>query len=249
MRLCISGRILEGMDERPGIEEFVAMAKRAGYDGVGLRPWQVPPDASAQDIDTLQRALDDSGLSVSSIMTKSDVVEQVLPVARALGVTVLQIDKNFAEVAGLLDADMRLGPQMHTGGEFETVASAAEALDKLNSPKVGVIAEPANHMLAGEAWRDDLFAPLAGRIIGCNAQSIVVGRGAGSLKLSDGTAVACERVPWAENDQADLGGFFRALRAAGYDDYVNMLEVAPKDVPLEQFAANCANFLRPFVSQ
>lgn len=248
MKLYLSGRIIEKLDSRPGLEEFVALAAETGYDGVGLRAWQMPQPGEPGQIDRMKRLFDEAGLGVCSITTNLSGLAGALPAARALGTGVVQMWGDLAEAAALLDADMRVGPQMHTGGEFETVASAARALEKLDSPRVGVIVEPANLMLTGQAWSDELFVPLAGRIIGCNIQSIAVGQGSGTLNLRDGATVRFERLRYADNDQADFAGYFAALRAVGYDGYVDVIEVLPEETALKQYVADCAEFLRPLVS-
>jgi len=245
MKLYLSGRILETFDPRPGLEEFVSLAKETGYDGVGLRQWHIPQ--GREEIDNLKRLLDDAGMDVCSIRTTPELLQQAIEAARALGVKVLRMWDGYVEAAPSLDAGMRVGPQMHTGGEFENVSMAARTLAKIESSKVGVIPEPANLMLAGETWSEGLFAPLAGRIIGCNIQSIAVGQGEGSLTMSDGRTVNYERIPFSENDQADLPGFFSALRAVGYDHYVQMIDVVPENESLKEFAAECAKSLQPLM--
>jgi len=246
MYLTLSGRILEASERRPSALEFVALAKEAGYDGVGLRGWQLPPENTQEDPADIKACLEDAGLCVSSITVPAAAVELTAPFARELNAKVLQVSGSVSELAGAavhLDDDMRLGPQMHTGGEFETVALAAETLARIADPRVGVVVEPANHMFAGETWSEDLFKPIAERIIGCNLQSIEVGQGEQSLKLCDGSTRVYRRVPARENTQADFHGFFAALRAAGYDGYVNVIEPASKTGSIEFFARETADYM------
>jgi sugar phosphate isomerase/epimerase len=248
MNLALSGRILESMDPRPGVAEFATLAREAGYDSVGLRPWQLPAETAAAELAGIKASLDNAGLQVCSITTTVPAVEATVPLARELGVHVLQVSgsiEELAEAAAHLDDDMRLGPQMHTGGEFESVALAAKTLDRIADPRVGVILEPANHMFARETWSDSLFEPIANRIIGCNLQSVEVGVGEQSLKLRDESTRTYRRVLAPENTQADFPGFFAALRAVGYQGYVDVIEPAAKDRSAQDLARATAAFLRP----
>jgi len=170
-----------------------------------------------------------------------------VPLARTLGCKTFQASgspEELAAAAEALDEDMRLGPQMHTNGVFESVKLAAETLGAVDDSRVGVVVEPANLMFAGEVWSDSLFAPLAGRIVGCNVQSLQVGEGEAALTMADGSQRSYCRVPAAENAQADFPGFFAALRAAGYDGYVDVIEPADAERSVEEVARSTADCLR-----
>jgi len=213
---------------------------------VGLRDWQLGPSPDPGRIEEIAKALNDLGMSVCSITGSLKDVAALAPVARRLGVKVLQVSgtpQELSDAAGVLDGDMRIGPQMHTGGEYETVALAAATLRRARDARVGVVVEPANHMFAGEKWSPKLFAPLARRIIGCNLQSVQIGAGDQKLKLRDGTERVYGRVPAGENSQADFAGFFAALRGAGYDGWVNVIEPARKDQTVEDLARLTAEAL------
>lgn len=244
MKLCLSARIVERLDPRPPLEDFAALAASCGFDGVGLRPWQLPTASDPDTIASFVLPLENAGLVVGSITVGIGQLAAQIPLARRLGVKIFQGPAKPDWVRDL-DPDMRIGPQMHTGGDFETVASAAQALAPLPAG-IGVIVEPANLLLAGErTWSADLLSPLAGRLVGCNLQSIEIAEDSPhSLKLKDGTHVAYRRVPPGENRHIDFAHFFRLLRATGYDDYVNVIEPTPQESDLETFARACADSLR-----
>ena len=247
MQITISGRIVEKSAPRPSAVDFIQMAAHTGYDGVGLRPWQVGPDTTAEELAAVREALAATGLSIASLTMTHDAVAATVPLARELGVRVLQVSgepAQLADAAKLLDDDMRLGPQMHTRGEFETVALAAQTLKDIGDPRVGVVVEPANLAMAGEEWSDALLAPIAGDIIGCNLQSIEPGGGDAHVKLRDGTEVPFQRVPARENSQADFPTFFGILRSAGYDGYVNVIEPQSPDYSIQDLARATADSLR-----
>jgi len=247
MYLCLSGRIVEASNPRPNLVEFVRLARDTGYQGVGLRQWQITPQTTDQEMRQLEAELAATGLRVSSISTTPDAVKALVPMARALGVKTFRVagpPLALARAADGLDADMRLGPQMHTASEFETVALAAQALGLADDHRVGVIVEPANHLMAGEVFSRSLFAPLAGRIIGCNLQSLEVGSGDSVLTLRDGAKITYRRVDPAQNRQIDFPAFFEALLAAGYNEYVDVIEPAARDKSIEETARGAAEYLR-----
>lgn len=251
MKLYLSARVLETLDPRPGFEQFVELAAEAGYDGVGVRVWQVAPDVSPQQIAGMARTLARAGLLVCSVTSGPETLEQVIAAAQTLGAAVVQSGPpgELAARAPLLKPGMEFGVQMHTGGTFETIESTARALAGIDTPLVGAIVEPGNSTLAGETeWGDGFFMPLAGRIAGCHVQGIVTGRGESSLQLRDGATVRYERVLYEDNDQVDYARFFDALRATGYDGFVNVIEPPRADMPLGDFLRGCAEFLRAVVS-
>ena len=238
------------MDPRPGLSEFIKMARALGYDGVGLRKWQGTAETTNDEIAAIKRSLNKTGLRVCSITTGLDSVQALLPPARELDVKVLQAGgspENMDKAARLLDNDMRLGPQIHTGGAFETVAATVEMFKGIADPGVGVIVDPANYLLAGEKWGASFLAPISGRIIGCNFQSVVVGSGDASLSLRDGTQVVYRRADAAENTQADFPRFFAALNAAGYDGFVNVIEPAEAGQSIEELAGSTVEYLRGII--
>ncbi|MBI3945208.1 MAG: sugar phosphate isomerase/epimerase [Armatimonadetes bacterium] len=254
MRISLSARIVEGMTPRPTIEEFLSLASRTGYDGVGLRSWQIPPEMDDDWVASLDGLLRWSRLSVCSLVPPPVPPAdwgRVVATARRLGVKVIQASDAVEELsrkAKALDADMRIGPQVHTGGSFEDVGSAAKALAQATDRRVGAIAEPGNFMLAGVAREPGFLAPLRGRIIGCYLQSVEVFdtdvAGTSRLTLRDGSVRYFRRVSLGENRQINLEVFLRELREAGYDDFINVLEPAQAGITVEDLAADTAQALR-----
>jgi sugar phosphate isomerase/epimerase len=138
---------------------------------------------------------------------------------------------------------------MHTGGPFETIAAAAQAVAEIAEPNFSVMPEPANLLMAREKFTPDMFAPLCGRIGGVHVQTLEVRPDAkNALKLKDGTEVRYDRVEYADNRQTDFATFFEALRRVGFDGYVNELEPYPGKENLEETVAKAAQFLGRFVT-
>ena len=144
---------------------------------------------------------------------------------------------------------LRVLYQMHTGGPFETVAVAANSIAEIGEPNFGVMAEPANHLMAGETFSEDMFEPIKDSLFGVHVQTLEIGPDKeNALKLADGTEVKYSRVEYADNKQIDFATFFAALKKAGFDGYVNELEPCQPVDELESTITKAAKFLRPFMA-
>ena len=251
MKICLSARMVEQSTPRMPLADFLRLAGECGYDGIGLRPWQIPPQPTQSELEHSTTQATASGLKVCSITTDLKHLNEAISMARCLGTRVLQFGADAGTLAthlDQLDADMHIGPQMHTGGVYEHIISAGRELATVSDARIGVIVEPANLMLAGVShWDKDMWKPIAGRIIGCNIQSLEVGKGTSKLNLRDGSSVFYRRVPFAENEQANWPVFFASLRAIGYDGFVNVIEPAWADMPISDLARSCVAYLRQFI--
>lgn len=248
MKLSLSGRVLQGAPEM-STPEFIRLARDTGFDLVELRAQQVPLDSTEANLVELRRVLDGSGIGVSMLVV-GDAAQAITwaGVARALGATSLRVSgsvKSFASAAEAFPADLRLVFQMHSGSPFENVAMAADSLRRIPSPRFGVMPEPANLLFAGERWSDDLFLPLAGRIFGCNAQSIALDPDSDDqVPMNDGRRVPYSRCPWPDNEALDFPAFVAALRAVGYDDFINFIDPFHPDLSVRDLASSTAAYAR-----
>ena len=251
MKLSLSGRLLEGAPPMSTVE-FIRMAARAGYDLVELRLHQVPCDVAAEPLAAVRKALAETGLGVSMLVIgAANGVAKWLPVAEALGTELLRVNGTVAEIeaaCGQLRGGMRLVSQMHTASPYEDIPSAAAYLAQLPDARFGLMPEPSNLLFAGATWSPELFAPLRGRILGCNAQSIVMAPDAeASVKMNDGRTVHYQRVNWPDNAVIRLGTFVAALRQAGYDGFINFIDPAMPGRDLREYAAETARFARAVI--
>ena len=257
MKLSLSGRLVEsGGTTLVPLPEFLELAARCGYDAVDLRATQLGPDAAAEEIEALRVGLADNHLELFEGQHRDPVDEgtfsRLAEHVAGLGGRGIRVGGDLAEWrrAARLAAPhgLKVHYQMHTGGPFETVAAAAEAIREVGEPNFGVMPEPSNLLLAGESFTEDMFGPLAGRIVGVHVQTLEVRPdGASSLRVADGTEVRFARVPYEENRQIDFATFFAALRRAGFDGAVNELEPCPGREDLERTVAEAARFLRPLL--
>ena len=254
MKLSLSGRILQG-EGAPELStpEFIRLAHDTGFDLVELRPNQVPADTTDAELTALREVLDANGIGVSMIVIGDATgVEEWIRVARALGAVNLRVSGSveaMQSAAEELPDDLRLVCQMHSKSPFENVALAAETLAQIPSEQFGVMPEPANLLFAGETWSPDLFVPLKGRILGCNAQSIALDPDSDAcVTMNDGTEVPYSRLDWAENTALDFPGFVGSLRAVGYDGFINFIDPFLPGKTASELAASTATYARSVTS-
>jgi sugar phosphate isomerase/epimerase len=257
MKLSLSGRLVESSGGTiVPVRAFLDLAARYGYDAVDLRGTQLAPATPEAEVRAIRDGLEAGGLAVfeASYHGRLDAAGAEVFSAFAarladLGAEAVRLhgDLAYLKRAARLAAPhgLRVVYQMHTGGAFETIATAAHAADEVDEPNFGVLPEPANLMLAGETFTETMLEPLRGRIFGVHVQTLEVRPGAtDAVPLADGTEVPYERVPYARNRQIDFATFFAALRRVGFDGYVNELEPCPGGGAAEATVRQAASFLR-----
>ncbi|MFC1526445.1 sugar phosphate isomerase/epimerase family protein [Candidatus Latescibacterota bacterium] len=248
MRLSLSGRVLQGAGEM-STPEFIHLARDTGFDLVELRANQVPLESTETELAELRRILDEAGVGVSMIVV-GDAGQAIswVGVARALGATCLRVSgtvEALSAAAETFPADLRLVFQMHSGSPFENVALARKSLTRISSDRFGLMPEPANLLFAGETWGDELFVPLEGRIYGCNAQSIALDpESDAEVVMSDGRRVPYSRCAWPDNAALGFPAFVAALRAVGYDDFINFIDPSHPDMSVQELAGSTAAYAR-----
>ena len=253
MRLSLSGRILQGAPEMT-TPDFIHLARDTGFDMVELRATQVPLESTDSELVDLRRILDDARMGVSMIVIgNADQAASWVRIARVLGATNLRASgtvEALAAAAESLPSGLRLVFQMHSGSPFENVAMAADSLAQIPSDRFGLMPEPANLLFAGDTWSDDLFAPLKGRIYGCNAQSIALDAGSDSaVVMNDGRRVPYSRCAWPDNAALGLPGFIAALRAVGYDDFINFIDPSQPGMSVYDLARSTTEYARQCVGE
>jgi len=237
MKFSLSARMLQPDYQDMPVEEFVALAKRAGFDGVELRPWQW----QEKKLDGLSKG------DVLVVFAHPDALGQSFKVAAQVEAPLVRAHLPSDQLASLLpyaQSDVRFGPQLHTGGEYETIEQTAAALSGITDPRIGIILEPANLHLVGDDVTAEALEPLRGRIVGCNLQSLTVGQGTDQLKLSDGRTVNYQRSAVGDWSPVRLPTFLGSLKTLGFDGVLNVIEPLHQDIPLEEQARQWNQSLR-----
>jgi len=258
MKFSLSGRCVlssEGL-LKPNAE-FLQFAADLGFDGVDLRREQCNPDMPPAEIAEIKSRCSDLGLEVAALNAKGisaeakDDFTKLLDIAQDLGCGRIRASGDVPTVqaaAELAKPDgIRLGVQMHTNGDYETVALAKETLAEIGRANFGVVIEPANLYMAGDEFSAANFSQIADHIFWCHIQSLIIAppdQAPSKLKLRDGREVGYQRVPIRENTGCDLPAFFSALKATGFNDYVNCLEPVPDTDDWTAFFSDYLAYLR-----
>jgi sugar phosphate isomerase/epimerase len=260
MKLTLSGRIVEtAQGSAISVTDFIRMARQTGYDAIDLRYSQFGPDAPEALLKQIEQALDETGIEVALMnaggITNEESLQALLKIAaaaRRLRCDAIRISGPVEMCRKAADAvapkGIRLCSQIHTGGEYETVALTKETLAKVGRGNFGIIVEPANLMLASQPYDRAALSPIDGSVFGVNIQSLIlVGPNdqGNALSLKDGTKVYYKRVPLGQNKQFNLDSFFAGLKGIGFGGFVNVLEPLDPAVESSIVARRTAETLRP----
>ncbi len=179
MKLSVSVRIAEGFlsKEVPilPLDEVARIAKTAGYEAICMRASQVGVQTSDAEINNAADLLQSSGRKVSMVTGDFDTVynndngplalrniQPYLQLAKQLGAPMIRValrkpeDIAHAQSAADLAAQegLKLVHQCHIQSLFETVDGIIETLKAIDRPNFGLIYEPANLELCGQAYVD-----------------------------------------------------------------------------------------------
>jgi sugar phosphate isomerase/epimerase len=258
MQLTLSGRIVEtATGSAVSIAEFIKMAADNGYEAIDLRYSQLEPNHTESQLAEVESALEGSGIKVALMNAGGIADDDSLAALSRVADAAERLNCDIIRISGPIEmmrksADLvaprgiRVCSQIHTGGEYETIDSTKETLDAVGRENFGVIAEPANLLLAGQPYIGDAFAEIIDSVFGVNIQSIVLvsPEEGGALKLRDGTEVHYARVPLGENSQMDTQSFFNGLKALNFGGFVNVLEPFDANEDSTQVAGHSAEVLR-----
>ena len=258
MKFSLSGRCVLPTKAGAGLAmenaAFLDLAHDVGFDGVDLRWEQMNPTLPAAKVEEVLRICRETGLEVAALNAKDLAAEpfrRLIALAQELGCSRIRVRGDADALRQAADlaqpAGIRLAEQMHTGGPFETVAAARGTLAQVDRGNFGVIIEPANLRMAGDAFTAANFEPIREKIFWCHVQSLVVVPAAGAegkVTLRSGAELGFNRMPIRDNTDCDFQGFFAALKGVGFDGVVNCLEPAPAVDDWGRFFMDYLSFLR-----
>jgi len=251
MKYSLSARILETEELRlnikngikPDFKEFANLASDCGFDGVNLRYWQLDPKTvSSSKIIAIKETLTKNNLEVFVI--QGTINKEFIERAKLLGAKIIQ-SMPTAENMDLVPADMRVAMQMHSGGDFETIADCIKSFaTKYKDPRIGIFPEPGNLQLVGEKFTEDMFSPIKDRIFGYFFQSLEVGSGDISITIKNGQKVKVQRVaPW-ENTQLNMPLLAKAIKKCASGEFFNINEPPPANYKPKDFLLKTLDFIK-----
>lgn len=261
MKLGLSARIIEeGRGKyQMEFEEFLRFTAETGYQGVEIRPGQLPITTSDEQVAQMKSALDEHGLGCAFITSNSVGNEEALQdfdrfldFAVTLGAAVVRSGAETLELARKA-ADraavrgVRLVSQIHTGGSFETVDKALAALAEIDRPNYGAAFEPGNLVLAQDDYGPEAIARLGEKIFAVSMQNIkpvAETEGKGVIKYQD---KGYRRCLIGDPDGVDFAKVFEGLKQIGFDGFATLIEPISDLMDNQELARFSYSKLRPLI--
>jgi len=275
MKLSLSVRVAESFHDKRiadiSLAEVATIAQQAGYQALCMRASQVGVQSSKATINEARTLLDDLGLAVSMITGDFAVPENgaagpgclrnitpYLDLAEALGSDLIRVcmkedaDIPFAQRAAdeAAERHIRLAHQSHTSSIFETVEGSLTALRAIGRANFGLIYEPANLALCGQAYGAETLQAFAPYLFNVYLQNHVPDP-EGTLAMetwASGRIMSTIR-PLDAPGGIDFAQVFDGLRSIGYTGYVTLHQAFGGDLPPQEAATQSATFLRGFIEE
>ena len=270
MKLSLSVRVAESFSNKREsaipLGDLARIAAGAGYDALCMRASVVGVHSAAGAAARVRRAVAEHGLAISMVTADFAVPENSaegpnslrritpsLDLAEALGTDLIRIcmktEEDIVQAQRAADEarerDIRLAHQSHTRSLFETVDGSVAVLKAVGRPNFGIIYEPANLALCGQAYGEATlraFQPWLFNVYLQNHTPEPEG-----LQLMDtwtrGTVLSTLR-PLDAPGGIDFPSIFDGLRAIGYDGCVTMHQAFGGDMTPQEATRRTATFLR-----
>jgi len=271
LKLSLSVRIVEAACKtrlQIPFAELVAVARQCGYDAICMRASAGGVGTSPARLAELRQIVEAAGLRISMVTADVDVplnndhgpnslrnIGPTLDVAERLGCDLIRVclkrreDIPHARAAADQAArrGLRLAHQCHTATLFEEVEAMLNVLAEMDRPNFGIIYEPANLLLCGQAYGEATLRKLRPHLMNVYAQNHRLDpNGPESLPtFCRGEVRFCHLEPW-DSGGVDFDAVFAGLRAVGYDGYftIHQARGIATAADAERFAARCAQFVR-----
>lgn len=257
MILGLSGRLFEGIENRPSAPEFIAYAAGVGYKAVELRSSQLSEDTPDSEFQAIRQALDEHKVLCHYINCRVEQTEETKPVLRrhvamaaALGCEFVQVRaewipwlQDMCDFAA--DFGVKLFQQFHTGDIMETVAGAVTFTNNVDRPNFGIGYEPFNLMAAREDYGIETLKRIGEKLFVVKCQS---------LRHADDPNAAVEfehrgqRFVRCLPDAAggvDYPKVFAALKEFGYDGPVTIMDGPCSFMDNDEYIRRYFDYLNP----
>lgn len=271
MQLSLSVRIVEAPSKTRLLlpfENFLEVAAGNGYGAICMRASAGGVQTSPQQLEQMKQQIDAAGLVVSMVTADFDVplnnasgpdslrdIGPSLDVASILGSDLVRIcmkqdsDIPFARSAAEQAAErgIRLVHQCHTSSIFEQVDQVLGVIQEINQPNFGIVYEPANLMLCGQAYGQETLERLASCLMNVYVQNHRLDeQGPESLPTFCRGDVHFHHLPLWEAGGVDFADVFAGLSAIGYDGYftIHQAEGIETAEDAHRFAARMAAFFQ-----
>ncbi len=270
MKLSLSVRVAESFTNKRistvPFPELAQTAARAGYAALCLRASVISVDDDQARRSEIRNQIQDCDLAVSMVtgdfMVPENSVEgpnclrhitPYLDLCQDMGSDLIRVcikyedDIAWAQRAAdeARERNVRLAHQCHTASRFETVDQALEVLAQIGRSNFGLIYEPANLALCGQAYDQEVLERFAPHLFNVYLQNHVPDP-EGTLIMPTWSQgyVPSTLYRFTDSRGIDMPGVIRALRNIGYEGYVTLHHTQlDKLTPLEA-AVESAHYLQ-----
>lgn len=275
MKLSLSVRIAEapGSKEKTilGFEDFVALAKKTGYEAICMRASQGGIQTSKDRLREMRRLVDAAGLKVSMVTGDFAVptndengpkglrnITPYLDLAETFGAGLIRIcmkkDEDIAWAQRAADQakerKIRLAHQSHNASLFETVDGSIDVLKKVNRSNFGIIYEPANWMIARQDYGPATIQRLQPWLMNVYLQNhLLTPHGKASVETWTRGKVPLDHIGLWDKGGVDFDRVFEGLYAVGYGGYVTVHQAFAEIMTPQAAAVKSYRYLKPFVSR
>ena len=274
MKLSLSVRIAESFSDKEKVDmsfdQIVDLASSLGYDAVCMRASVAGIRTPRSVLEDMRNRLDAAELAVSMVtgdfaVPRNDehgpdglrCITPYLDLAESLGADLIRIcmkrddDIPWAQRAADEAAErrIRLAHQAHCASLFETVDDSLRVLRAVDRSNFGLIYEPANWMLSGQAYGAEAIRRVQPWLFNAYVQNHRLNPdGEASVESWASERVYFDHIGIWESGGVNAEEVFGALRDVGYDGYVTVHQAFAGIMSPPEAARRSFEYLRPLVS-
>ncbi len=271
MKLSLSVRIAESLSKTElfvPFEKIISIAAEAGYDAVCIRASAGGVETSRDALKQMRDSVEQAGLRVSMVTADFEVplnnehgpeslrnIGPSLDVAELLDCDLVRVclkkraDIPHAQAAADQAADrgVRLAHQCHTSSLFEEVQPMLEVLHEIDRSNFGLIYEPANLLVCGQAYDESTLRALKPFLMNAYVQNHLLDpSGPDRLNTYCRGEVRFHHLDLWEEGGVDFNRVFSGLQAIQYDGYftIHQAQGIENVEGAKHFAQRCAEWIQ-----
>ncbi len=274
MKLSMSVRVAESFSNKKEssltIDELIALATAHGYEALCMRASTAGTHSPPQTISDYAARIAAGGLQVSMVtgdffvpMNNDDGpsglrnITPYLDLAESFGADLIRIcmkkeeDIEWAQRASdeAGERGIRLAHQSHTNSMFETLDSSVDVLTRVGRENFGIIYEPANWFVAGEAYGRQGIERVQRWIMNVYVQNHRLNRdGEAALQTRKQGPVGVDHIGIWESGGVNFEEIFATLDEVGYEGYVTVHQAFEGVMTVEDAVRRSAEYLRARIS-
>lgn len=270
MKLSLSTRIAESFSDKEKaavpFEEFSQLAKDNGYHAICMRASAAGIQSSKERIAEVRQILDHLDLRVSMVTGDFAIPENFERGPGALRNITPYLDLAEAFTCGLMricmkkeedipwaqrasdeaaERGIRLAHQCHAASLFETIEGSVEVLRRVDRPNFGIIYEPANLRMCGQAYGLEALQAFEPYLFNVYLQNYMPNpEGKTNVETWVRGVVHFDHIPLHDPRGVNWHEVFDALEAVGYDGYVTVHQALAEIMSPAEAAQVSADYLR-----